>query len=50
MKSQGKVPLPEMPGLYFAGDCYTKRGIGINAAANAAMTCADKILEDPGQS
>lgn len=38
------VHLPEMPGLYFAGDCYTGRGIGMNAAANSAMICAEEIL------
>ncbi|MBU2552221.1 MAG: NAD(P)/FAD-dependent oxidoreductase [Proteobacteria bacterium] len=41
-----KVFLEEMPGLYFAGDCYTGRGVGMNAAANSAMICAEKILAD----
>ncbi|MCX5852881.1 MAG: FAD-dependent oxidoreductase [Deltaproteobacteria bacterium] len=39
------VYLPEVPGLYFAGDCYTGRGVGMNAAANSAMICADTILK-----
>jgi phytoene dehydrogenase-like protein len=40
------VYLEELPGLYFAGDCYTGRGIGMNAAANSAMICAAKIMEE----
>ncbi|MGD0274470.1 MAG: FAD-dependent oxidoreductase [Syntrophales bacterium] len=39
------VFLPEIPGLYFAGDCYTGRGVGMNAAANSAMICAGEILK-----
>ena len=39
------VHLPEVPGLYFAGDCYTGRGVGMNAAANSAMICAEEILK-----
>ncbi len=38
------VRLAEVPGLYFAGDCYTGRGVGMNAAANSAMVCANEIL------
>ena len=38
------VHLSEVPGLYFAGDCYTGRGVGMNSAANSAMICAEKIL------
>ena len=38
------VHLEEVPGLYFAGDCYTGRGVGMNSAANSAMICAEKIL------
>ena len=40
------VFLEEVPGLYFAGDCYTGRGIGMNSAANSAMICGEKIRED----
>ena len=42
------VHLPEVPGLYFAGDCYTGRGVGMNAAANSAMICAEEILKSRG--
>lgn len=38
------VHLSEIPRLYFAGDCYTGRGIGMNAAANSAMICAAEVL------
>ena len=38
------VQLPEVPGLYSAGDCYTDRGAGMNAASNSAMSCADSIF------
>ncbi|MFH1138687.1 MAG: FAD-dependent oxidoreductase [Pseudomonadota bacterium] len=40
------VFLADVPGVYFAGDCYTGRGVGMNAAANSAMLCAEKILTD----
>jgi prolycopene isomerase len=40
------VAMPGMKGLYFAGDCYTGRGVGMNAAANSAMICADHIKAD----
>ena len=43
------VHLAEIPGLYFAGDCYTGRGIGMNSAANSAMICAEKILATFGK-
>jgi phytoene dehydrogenase-like protein len=43
------VFMKEVPGLYFAGDCYTGRGVGMNAAANSAMLCAEKILSDAGK-
>ena len=43
------VCLAEVPGLYFAGDCYTGRGIGMNSAANSAMICAEKILASIGR-
>ncbi len=43
-KLRPPVHLPEVPGLYFAGDCYTGRGVGMNAASNSAMICADSIL------
>lgn len=45
-KYRPQVFLPEIPGLYFAGDCYTGRGIGMNSAARSAMICANKILKD----
>lgn len=44
-----KTYLPEVPGLYFAGDCYTGRGVGMNTAASSAMICVDKILAAAGK-
>jgi len=46
LTGQYKPPvfLQDVPGLYFAGNCYTGRGVGMNAAANSAMICAEKIL------
>lgn len=43
------VFLPEVPGLYFAGDCYTGRGVGMNTAASSAMICAEEILARQGK-
>jgi len=43
-KLRPPVYLPEISGLYFAGDCYTGRGIGMNAAADSAMICAEAVL------
>jgi len=48
-KYRPPVYMKEVPGLYFAGDCYTGRGVGMNAAANSAMLCAGKILSDMGK-
>jgi phytoene dehydrogenase-like protein len=48
-KCRPPVFMKEVPGLYFAGDCYTGRGVGMNAAANSAMLCAEKILSDAGK-
>ncbi|MCX6008060.1 MAG: FAD-dependent oxidoreductase [Chloroflexi bacterium] len=48
-KYRPPVFMKEVPGLYFAGDCYTGRGIGMNSAANSAMLCAEKILSDMGK-
>lgn len=44
-KLRPPVFLPQVPGLYFAGDCYTGRGVGMNAASNSAMLCAEAILD-----
>ncbi len=44
-KFKPDVKAPEIEGLYFAGDTYRGRGIGINAAANSAMLCAETILQ-----
>jgi len=49
-KHRPKVYMPEVPGLYFAGDCFTGRGVGMESAGNSAIICADKILEDMGKS
>ena len=43
------VYLPEVPGLYFAGDCYTGRGVGMNTAASSAMICVQEILARQGR-
>jgi prolycopene isomerase len=43
-KCRPPVAMPGMKGLYFAGDCYTGRGVGMNAAANSAMLCAKQII------
>jgi phytoene dehydrogenase-like protein len=48
-KLRPPVFMKEVPGLYFAGDCYTGRGVGMNAASNSAMLCAQKILSDMGK-
>ena len=48
-KYRPPIFMKEVPGLYFAGDCYTGRGVGMNAAANSAMLCAEKILSDVGK-
>ncbi len=48
-KYRPPVFLSGVPGLYFAGDCYTGRGVGMNAASNSAMLCAEKILSDAGK-
>jgi phytoene dehydrogenase-like protein len=45
-KLRPPVFMAEVPGLYFAGDCYTGRGVGMNAASNSAMLCAEKVLAD----
>ena len=45
-KLRPPVFMAEVPGLYFAGDCYTGRGVGMNAASNSAMLCAGKVLAD----
>ena len=43
------VELPEVPGLYFSGDCYLGRGVGMNTAASSAMICVDAILSKHGK-
>ena len=48
-KYRPPVYMNEVPGLYFAGDCYTGRGVGMNSAANSAMLCSKKILSDMGK-
>lgn len=40
------VKAPGVTCLYFAGDTYRGRGIGVNASAHSAMLCADRILMD----
>jgi len=37
---------PNVEGLYFAGDTYKSRGIGMDRAARSALTCVDMILGD----
>ncbi len=43
------VELPEVPGLFFSGDCYLGRGVGMNTAASSAMICVDAILAKHGR-
>jgi phytoene dehydrogenase-like protein len=45
-KRRPDIKAPEVEGLYFAGDNYRGRGIGVNNAALSAMLCADKIFKD----
>ena len=45
-KYRPPVAMPGRQGLYFAGDCFTGRGVGMNAAANSAMLCAERIKAD----
>ena len=43
------VELSEVPGLYFSGDCYLGRGVGMNTAASSAVICVDAILSKHGK-
>ena len=43
------VKAPGIEGLYFAGDTYRGRGVGMNAAAESAMMCVERILWDRGE-
>ncbi|MFB0559623.1 MAG: phytoene desaturase family protein [Candidatus Lokiarchaeia archaeon] len=45
-KHRPDIKAPGVEGLYFAGDNYRGRGVGVNNAARSAMICADKILKD----
>lgn len=45
-KYKPDVKAPEVEGLYFAGDTYRGRGIGLNSAANSSMLCAETVLQD----
>jgi len=36
--------VPTVEGLYFAGETYRSRGIGIDRAARSALTCVESIL------
>jgi prolycopene isomerase len=40
------IKAPGVEGLYFAGDTYRGRGVGMNAAAESAMKCVERILKD----
>jgi phytoene dehydrogenase-like protein len=45
-KLRPDIKAPEVEGLYFAGDNYRGRGVGVNSAARSTMLCADKIIKD----
>ncbi|MFB0559624.1 MAG: phytoene desaturase family protein [Candidatus Lokiarchaeia archaeon] len=45
-KHRPDIKAPEVEGVYFAGDNYRGRGIGINNAARSAILCVEQILED----
>jgi len=45
-KRRPDVKAPGVEGLYFAGDNYRGRGVGVNNAAKSAMICAERILRD----
>lgn len=43
------VKAPGIEGLYFAGDTYRGRGVGMNSAAESAMKCVERIIADKTQ-
>ncbi|MFB0562348.1 MAG: phytoene desaturase family protein [Candidatus Lokiarchaeia archaeon] len=45
-KHRPDIKAPEVEGLYFAGDNYRGRGVGVNNAAISAMLCTEQILKD----
>ena len=45
-KHRPDIKAPKVEGLYFAGDNYRGRGVGVNNAAISAMLCAEQILKD----
>ncbi len=45
-KYKPDVKAPGIQGLYFAGDTYRGRGVGMNSAADSAIKCFERILKD----
>ncbi|WXG39591.1 MAG: NAD(P)/FAD-dependent oxidoreductase [Candidatus Freyarchaeum deiterrae] len=45
-KNKPDVKAPSIQGLYFAGDTYRGRGVGMNSAAESAMKCVERIIRD----
>jgi prolycopene isomerase len=48
-KHKPDVKAPGIQGLYFAGDTYRGRGVGMNSAAESAMKCVERIITDKTQ-
>lgn len=45
-KHRPGIKAPGVEGLYFAGDNYKGRGVGVNNAARSAMICVEQIFKD----
>ncbi len=45
-KHKPDLKAPGIRGLYFAGDTYRGRGVGMNSAADSAIRCVERILQD----
>lgn len=45
-KFKPDIKAPGIKGLYFAGDTYRGRSIGMNGAAHSGMLCADTIISE----
>jgi len=48
-KHKPDAKAPGIEGLYFAGDTYRGRGVGMNSAAESAMKCVERIITDKTQ-
>jgi phytoene dehydrogenase-like protein len=45
-KLRPDIKAPGVEGLYFAGDNYRGRGVGVNNAARSAIICTEQIFKD----